>query len=199
MGNIVVVGQLRHHRGRMASDQLDPVAAEREVRNVNFDFPEVEFSTWAVCERLLPQAQACAELIVEWGFELAEAARLLKEAGFYLFQRSRYAEAGPLCEQAVAIWERALGPEHPDVAWSLLSLAGLYRVQSRYPEAEVLFRRTLAIWEKARGPEHPDVAHSLGGLALLYYDEGRYAEAEPLYRRAVAIRERARWAPSTPT
>ena len=26
-------------------------------------FPAVEFSTWAVCERLLPQAQACAELI----------------------------------------------------------------------------------------------------------------------------------------
>ena len=98
--------------------------AERAVRAVGRAFPSREFSTWAVCERLLPQAQACAELIVEWGFEFAEAARLLKEAGFYLFQRSRYTEARPLCEQAVAIWERALGPEHPDVAWSLSAWRG---------------------------------------------------------------------------
>ena len=178
-------------RDMMAEKGEEGVWAERTVRAVDRAFPFPELSTWDVCERLLPEAQACAELINQWNFEFHEAARLFNAAGFYLFQRSRYAEAEPLCERAVVIRERALGPEHPDVAWSLLSLAGLYRVQGRYSESKGLFCRALAIWEKTRGPEHPDVAHSLGGLAQLYYDEGRYAEAEPLYGRAVAIRERA--------
>ena len=101
--------------------------AERAVRAVNRAFPAVEFSTWAVCERLLPQAHACAELINQWGFEFPEAARLLNQAGFYLYERGRYTDAEPLYERALAIREKALGPEHPDVATSLNNLAVLYR------------------------------------------------------------------------
>jgi hypothetical protein len=34
-------------------------------------------------------------------------------------------------ERALAIWEKALGPEHPDAAQSLHNLAGLYQAQGR--------------------------------------------------------------------
>jgi hypothetical protein len=89
--------------------------AERAVQAVNCAFPFVEFSTWAGCERLLPQAHACAELINQWGFESRES-RLLNRAGFYLYERGRYAGAKPLLERALAIREKALGAAHPHVA-----------------------------------------------------------------------------------
>jgi hypothetical protein len=54
--------------------------AERAVRAIDCAVPEVEFSTWALCDRLLPQAQACAELIEERDFDFPEAARLLSWA-----------------------------------------------------------------------------------------------------------------------
>jgi tetratricopeptide (TPR) repeat protein len=165
--------------------------AERAVRAVNRTFPEVEFPTWAVCERLLPQANACAELINRWGFEFPEAARLLNQAGFYLWERGRFTETEPLYARALAIWEKTLGPEHPDVAKSLNNLAGLYYNQGQYAKAESLYHRTLAIREKALGPEHPEVAASLNNLALLYYNQGQYAKAEPLYQRALVIWEKA--------
>ena len=76
--------------------------------------------------------------------------------------------------------EKALGPDHPDVATALNGLAGLYRLQGRYAEAEPLYKRALAIREKALGPDHPDVAASLNNLAVLYDYQGRYADAEPL-------------------
>ena len=44
----------------------------------------------------------------------------------------------PLYKRALAIREKALGPDHPDVATSLDNLAALYRAQSRYG---VLLRR----------------------------------------------------------
>jgi Tetratricopeptide repeat len=47
-------------------------------------------------------------------------------------EQRRYAEAEPLFQRAIKIWERAHGPNHPDVANSLNNLAMLYRVEGRY-------------------------------------------------------------------
>ncbi len=93
--------------------------------------------------------------------------------------------------RSLVISEKALGPEHPDVATSLNNLALLYYNQGKYADAEPLYKRALAIKEKALGPEHPSVATSLNNLAALYRVQGRYAEAEPLHKRALAIREKA--------
>ena len=93
-------------------------------------------------------------------------------------------------KRALAIEEKALGPDHPDVAVALNNLADLYQAQGRYADAEPLYKRALAIREKTLGPDHPDVAISLNNLAELYRAQGRYADAEPLYKRALAIREK---------
>ena len=61
--------------------------AERAVRVVDIVFPNVEFPTWALCERLLSHTQACAELISQSSFEFPEGARLLNKAGVYLYER----------------------------------------------------------------------------------------------------------------
>ncbi len=95
--------------------------------------------------------------------------------------QGRYAEAEPLHKRALAIFEKALGPEHPDMALNLYNLALLCQAQDRYAEAEPLHKRALAIFKKALGPEHPDVAQSLNNLAGPYRaQEGKYGEAEPL-------------------
>ena len=72
--------------------------------------------------------------------------------------QGRYADAEPLYKRSLAIREKALGPDHPDVALSLNNLAELYHAQGRYADAEPLYKRSLAIREKALGPDHPDVA-----------------------------------------
>ncbi len=47
-----------------------------------------------------------------------------------LYQKQgRYADAEPLYKRALAIREKALGPNHPDVASSLNNLAELYRTR----------------------------------------------------------------------
>ena len=72
--------------------------------------------------------------------------------------RAAYAEAEPLHQRSLAIREKALGPDHPDVGTSLNNLAELYQAQGRYAEAEPLYQRSLAIREKALGPDHPESA-----------------------------------------
>jgi tetratricopeptide (TPR) repeat protein len=94
-------------------------------------------------------------------------------------------------KRALAIFDKALGPEHPFASTSLNNLAELYRKQNRYAEAEPLLERSLAIAEKTLGPEHPTVGIVLNDLAELYRAQGRNVEAEPLKKRALAIREKA--------
>ena len=151
--------------------------AERAVRTVTRVFPDVEFSNWHLCERLLRHGQACAGLIEKWGFEFEEAGLLLNQTGFYLYERARYAQAEPLYKRSLAIREKALGPEHPYVASSLNNLAALYYAQGLYAQAEPLLKRSLAIAEKALGPEHPDVATVLKNYTELLRKTGREADA----------------------
>ena len=141
--------------------------AERVVQALNEVFPDPEFQNWPQCERLLPHARMAARLVEDFGLGSAVAARLLNKSGYYLDGRAQYPEAEPLYRRALAIYEKALGPEHPDTATSLNNLARLYVGQGRYPEAEPLCRRALAIREKALGLEHPDTAISIRNYAEL--------------------------------
>ncbi|MFH0910158.1 MAG: tetratricopeptide repeat protein, partial [Planctomycetota bacterium] len=90
--------------------------------------------------------------------------------------------------RSLAISEKALGPDHPDVATSLNNLAELYRAQGQYAAAEPLYKRALAILEKALGPDHPNVGTALENMAAMYRKMGRTEEAEALAARAEKIR-----------
>ncbi len=62
--------------------------------------------------------------------------------------QGRYGEAEPLHKRALAIREKALGPEHPDVATSLENYAALLRKTGRDTEAAKLKARAKAIRAK---------------------------------------------------
>ena len=57
--------------------------------------------------------------------------------------------------RALAIDERASGPDHRKVAIRLNNLALLLRSMNRLSEAEPLMRRALVIGERSYGPDHP--------------------------------------------
>jgi len=117
------------------------------------------------------------------------AARLCNELGRHLMNVGAYSEAQFYLQQALAIRQHVLEPEHPDVATSFNNLAALYQDQGKYEQAKPLYKQALTIWQHVLGPKHPDTARSLNNLAELYHVEGEYEQAEPLYQRALAIRE----------
>ena len=121
------------------------------------------------------------------------ASDLLDGAGQYRqYALAAYTRARPLYERALAIREKALGPEHPDTATSLNDLAQLLGDQGDLAGARPLFERALAISEKVLGAEHPYTATSLRNLARLLQEQGDLAGARPLHERALAIWARLR-------
>ena len=85
-------------------------------------------------------------------------ATLLNNTALSLMQAGDYTGAEPLYRRALAINEKALGPDHPYVATNLNNLAFLLYDKGDYAGAEPLYRRALAIDEKALGPDDPGVA-----------------------------------------
>ena len=168
-----------------------PAYVERTVGALDAAFPEVNFATWAQCERLVPHVASIAARIDPAERRSDASSRLLNRAGRYLWERGRYPEAKALHERALAIAERALGAKHPDVALSLSNLANVLFYQGRYADAQALNQRALTIRERAFGTDHPLVATSLNNLASIYKERGQDEEARPLYERALAIREHA--------
>jgi tetratricopeptide (TPR) repeat protein len=59
--------------------------------------------------------------------------------------QGQYAQAEPLYKRALAITEKALGPDHPDVATSLENMTALFLRTGREKEAEALEKRAAAI------------------------------------------------------
>jgi tetratricopeptide (TPR) repeat protein len=143
--------------------------------------------SWRSCAALSPHLPAAASETTtpeQWS-------DLLDRVGVFIFELRAYARAASLLHEALAIRERTLGPEHPDVARTLGALARLHHARGEHAEAGALHKRALAIYEKAFGAEHPDTIMGLNSLAGLLQDQGDYAAARPLYERALAICDRA--------
>ena len=125
----------------------------------------------------------------EKDFVLNEARQLQSQA-ILLWKQDKYDEALPLAERALAIREKELGPDHPDVATSLFGLANVYSDNGNSAKVEPLYLRALAIREKAFGSDHIFVSPILNNLGAFYRERGEYTKAQPVFERVLDIREK---------
>ena len=113
------------------------------------------------------------------------------------FDQGAYPAAEPLFRRALALREKVLPRDHPDVAASLSGLAGSTPSSIRTSRLSRSSVAPCVILETAYGGDHPEVARCLTKLARVYSALGEFNRAEPLCRRALAIHEKTP-APRTP-
>lgn len=101
----------------------------------------------------------------------------------------RYDEAELAYKKVLASKERALGPDHPEVASSLSNIATVYYLQGRMPEAKKTYELALQRSESIFSSNHPVVASRINNVALAAMALGDLENAETLLKRAVAIDE----------
>jgi len=69
--------------------------------------------------------------------------------------QGRYSEAEPLYRDALAMCQRLLGEEHPNVAASLHNLALLYAHQGQFERAVPLLEQAVWLLRQVLGEKHP--------------------------------------------
>lgn len=116
----------------------------------------------------------------------------LDTLGMLYYAQGRFAEAAPILEEALRIFERKLGPDHLTTAATANNLAQVEEEIGRTAAAEAHYQRALEIRERLLGPEDSSVAATLNNLAVLYRRSDRPLDAERIYQRSLELWERSR-------
>jgi tetratricopeptide (TPR) repeat protein len=123
------------------------------------------------------------------GHELLQAWLLNNLGGIYQREGEREA-ALRVQQQALALKERALGRDHPDVGISEGNLAVALMELGRNQEALEHVDRSLAILENGLGASHPELAIQLNNRGEILDALGRAREARSSFEKARIIWER---------
>ncbi|HEX3693775.1 MAG TPA: serine/threonine-protein kinase [Polyangia bacterium] len=197
--SLVVMGVLQHKSG-------DPRAAEHSLEEAyliaessRHDEVKAQAATeevWAVgyLEGKYPQGEAWARYadsaIQRIGGHERLQAWLLNDLGAIYDLEGRQQEALLAYQRAIALKEKILPSEDPDIAKSLGNAALTLQGMDRNQEALESLDRAIAILEKALGSAHPDLATQLSNRGEILNALGRFTEARASFERAMAIWER---------
>jgi serine/threonine-protein kinase len=103
-------------------------------------------------------------------------------------QLGNFARADSLLQSSLARRRALLGPEHPDVARSLVALGVLRIEQARFDEAERLIRDGLAMSRRTLPPNDARVADAAAALGRVLQERGRYDDAIAELAEVVRLR-----------
>ncbi|QNT68850.1 tetratricopeptide repeat protein [Defluviicoccus vanus] len=176
-----------------------PTWAAAALRAVRVAFPQPEFNTWPVCERLVPHVRAVAAQVTTDNRELAW---LLDAAASYLMERAALAEVLPLYKRSLAIFERFAAADPGNAGWQydlgisnerigdvLMAQGDLAAALNAYQAKQGIISRLAAAdpgnagWQRGLGVSHDRIGDVL-------VEQGDLAQALASYQASLAIAER---------
>jgi hypothetical protein len=163
--------------GASLSDQLDAAMRAGAAADKERHFDEVT--------RNYQRAVDLAEKLQPHDVRLVTALDYL--GNHYLGQNPTAAEAA--FERELKVAQELFGPQSPNLAPPLQSLARNALMQRDFASAEKLFFRAVDINEKSFGEASDKVAASLVQATTVYFVQKDYAKAEPYLLRALRIDE----------
>ena len=92
--------------------------------------------------------------------------------------------------KALAIFERVLGSNHPDIAAIYNNVGYTYDELGDHKQALVYTLKSLVICERVLGMNHPGLAIGYNNVSFTYYAQGNYEQALEYQMKALAILER---------
>jgi tetratricopeptide (TPR) repeat protein len=172
-------------QGLHSGDSSNPVDEAHSLTNLSMLYSRTGKYSEAVV-----LATRALEVLKDKGAALDESAAW-HALGTALEELARYHEAEDAFLQALMISEKCLSAGHPDLAFRLSALAGLYQSTGRYDEARGLYERAMEIASTALGSRHPYLATIQNNMAEGFRRQGNYSTARTLYDKALEISREA--------
>ena len=139
-----------------------------------------EQCNWGQAEKSFKAAIKDAEAFGTKDIRLANS---LTSLGVLYNCRGQYAKAAPLFEHAIAIKQKALGPENPEVVQSVGKLCQFYLARNDYAKADPVGTKLAAFAQKTVR-DRQTVSTSFNHLQAFYQAHKEYKEAEALLGKA---------------
>jgi tetratricopeptide (TPR) repeat protein len=137
------------------------------------------------------KAEQVYEILLKQAINEIEKAYSYFRLGRAKYEQGEYEEALVLYKKSLAIREKSLPPNHPDLAKSYINIGSVYYSMGEYSKALSSHKKSLAIWQQSLPPNHPDLAMSYNNIGGVYDNMGEYSKALSSHEKALAIREQS--------
>jgi len=107
-------------------------------------------------------------------------ARALDRLGLVCLRGGDFSKAEEAYKRAIALKEKVLGPDKPEVAQSLEGLATSYRARKDFDRGAPIYKRALTIYGQASGVNSPAFQQASVGFACLAFENEKREEVKSL-------------------
>ena len=101
-----------------------------------------------------------------------------------------HAAARASFREAMQLYERAFGANHPETASRLTDLGAALQSEGSHREALLCLQRALKIHQTTLGPDCPEATRDMVQIALVHHANGDLEEAAQQYERALRFKEK---------
>ncbi|MBY0405430.1 MAG: tetratricopeptide repeat protein [Cyanobacteria bacterium] len=119
-----------------------------------------------------------------------QAVSYLELSGDLYCQQGNVQETSLRYQKSIALQEKTLGPDHPEIGRSKQHWARCLMQHKRYGEAQKLYQDMLSNREKASGPDSLKLFTPLVEFARFYKEQHKDKEAQAYYQRALDLYEK---------
>ncbi|CAF1030110.1 unnamed protein product [Adineta steineri] len=120
-----------------------------------------------------------------------EKAAIYDQLGTIKAMQGKYQEALTLHEKSLAIYQKALPPNHPDLASPYNNIGIVHRNMGNYPKALSSHEKALEVQQQSLPPNHPDLASSYNNIGEVHDRMGKYLKALSFHEKAFEIRRQS--------
>jgi eukaryotic-like serine/threonine-protein kinase len=178
-----------HQWSELTSGMLDALGERDDLRAEG----DNNLAITLVYEGHLEEAEALArrsegEYTRAFGPKSVLLTRPLSQLAMIREHQGRYRDALGFSEQALSLWQSAMGAESPRLVTFIQNVGAMDAILGDVDHAEPLLRQALAIGDRVN-PTSEGVAMTLHSLGWLLWRKGQFEEALPFARRASTVRE----------
>ena len=202
LDKLIALGWIQESRGENRVLTIHPLVREVVWGELKPDGDNCEDFLDALWDQYDPNSAYSARKLEHIAETLARAAEILpmepedqaflwNSSGFLFDALGNLSRALAFFQKALAIREKALPPDHPDLATSYNNVGDAWGELGDQHKKLDFCQKVLAIQEKALPPDHPDLAICYNNVGIAWGKLGDHSRALAFFQKAMDIQKKA--------